>query len=88
MTAKAAARQLAREASAGRSIDEYPIELDAHHMSEIFGVSLKQIYKWDAAGKLLRFENLPRIGRKTWSRERVRARHTGENQRPKLQRAG
>lgn len=85
---KSAARDLAREASAGRSIDEYPIRLDAHHMSELFGVSLKRIYKLDHDGALLRFQNLPTIGVKTWSRDRVKAYLAGENQKPRLQRAG
>lgn len=78
-TTQVNSRQLAREASAGRSLDDYPLRLDARHMSEIFGVGLKQIYKLDAQGALLRFQNVPRIGRKSWSRDPVKAYFAGEN---------
>ena len=38
------------DATAGRTIDSYPIKLHAHHMAEIFDVSLKRFYALDAEG--------------------------------------
>lgn len=71
MTAKLEAIRAAGERSAGRAIRDYPIRLFAPHMAEIYGLSLKQFYAQDAAGYFLFAENKPRIGRKSWSRDRV-----------------
>lgn len=78
MSAKAAAMRANREASAGRSIDEYPLRMDMHHMAEFLGVSLKRAHALDAEGALLRFQNLPTVGVKTFSRDRVKAYLAGE----------
>ena len=59
------------EQSAGRTLASYPLRLFAHHMAQIFGVSLKTFYAQDARGAYLFAENRPRIGRKSWSRDRV-----------------
>jgi len=61
------------EASAGRDLNSYPVRLFAHHMAQIFGVSLKTFYAQDARGAFLFAENKPRIGRKSWSRDRVQS---------------
>ena len=59
--------------TAGRAIADYPICLFAHHMAEIFDVSVKRFYKLESEGAFLFAENRPRIGRKSWSRDRVKA---------------
>lgn len=61
-----------------RSLEDYPIRLYAHHMAEIFGVALRRFYALDADGHFLFAENRPQIGRKSWSRERVRQYFAGE----------
>lgn len=78
MSTKREAMRAAEEASAGRALDTYPLRLFASHMAEIFGISVKQFYAQDAAGAFLWAENKPRIGRKSWSRERVREYFAGE----------
>lgn len=78
MTAKLVVLRAAEEASAGRAIDSYPITLYAHHMAAIFGVSLNAFYKKEAEGAYLFAENRPRIGRKSWSRDRVAQYFAGE----------
>jgi|GEM_PF-7010668 len=65
------------DATAGRTIDSYPIKLHAHHMAEIFDVSLKRFYALDAEGAFLFAQLRPRIGRKAWSRDRVAAYFAG-----------
>lgn len=78
MSDKLQAMRTTAEASAGRSLDQYPIRLFAHHMAEIFGLTVKQFYNLDAVGEFVLFENRPRIGRKSWSRDRVRQYFAGE----------
>lgn len=78
MTAKVVALRREEEASAGRAMSDYPIVLYAHHMAAIFGVSLNAFYKKEAAGAYLFAENRPRIGRKSWSRDRVAQYVAGE----------
>lgn len=78
MTAKLTVIRRDGEASAGRVIGDYPIRLFAHHMAEIFGLSLKAFYAQDAAGAFTFAENRPRIGRKSWSRDRVALHFSGE----------
>lgn len=78
MTSKAGAIAVAVEASAGRPIESYPIRLFAEHMAEIFGVSIKRFYAQDADGAYRWAENKPRIGRKSWSRDRVQAYFAGD----------
>lgn len=73
MTTKQLKMRAAEEASSGRQLDSYPVRLFAHHMAEIFGVSLNAFYRADEAGAYLFAENRPRVGRKSWSRDRVRA---------------
>lgn len=80
MTEKLATMRAAEEATAGRALTDYPINLFAHHMAEIFGISLKRFYANDAAGSYLFAENRPRIGRKSWSRDRVAAYFAGNLQ--------
>lgn len=63
--------------SAGRSIESYPIRLFAADMAELFELSLKRFYALDAEGAFLWAENKPRIGRKSWSRDRVKAHFDG-----------
>lgn len=75
---KATALREAEQRSAGKAITDYPITLYAHHMAEIFGVSLSAFYKSESAGAFLFAENKPRIGRKSWSRDRVAAHFAGE----------
>ena len=58
--------------SAAPRLDEYPERLSAKDMAAIFRVSQKRLYAIDAEGALLWAENRPRIGRRSWSRERVR----------------
>lgn len=77
MTTKLTTMRAAEEATAGRSLESYPITLFAHHMAEIFGISLKRFYANDAIGCYLFAENKPRIGRKSWSRDRVAAYFNG-----------
>lgn len=61
-----------------QEIDSYPLCLSAHHMAALFGKSLKRFYALDAEGAFSFAENKPRIGRKSWSRERVRQYFAGE----------
>lgn len=61
-----------------QKLDEYPLNLDAHHLAAIFGKSLSRIYALDADGAFLFAENRPQIGKKSWSRERVRQYFAGE----------
>jgi hypothetical protein len=74
-----------------QSIEQYPLRLFAPHMAEIFGVSLKRFYRLEATGNFMWAETKPRIGRKSWSRERVAAYFAGEVRgltRSTLRRAG
>ena len=59
-------------------LEQFPERLFAADMAAIFRVSVKRIYQLDASGALLFAENRPRIGRKSWSRERVRQYFAGE----------
>lgn len=59
--------------TAGRAIESYPIRLFAHDMADIFQVSLKRFYALDAEGAFDFAKNRPTIGRKSWSRDRVKA---------------
>jgi len=68
----------AEEASAGRTLESYPLRLFAHHMAEIFGVSIKRFYALENEGAFLFAENRPRVARKSWSRDRVKAYFDGE----------
>jgi hypothetical protein len=61
-----------------QTLDAYPLRLFAPQMAEIFGVSLKRFYALEAEGAFLWAEHRPRIGRKSWSRERVRQYDAGE----------
>ena len=61
-----------------RALDSYPERLFAAEMAEIFRLSVKRFYALDAEGAFLFAENKPRIGRKSWSRERVRQHFAGE----------
>ena len=72
MTTKRAVMRAAAERSAGRPLESYPIRLFAEHMAEIFGVSLKRFYAQDRVGDYDFAVNKPSIGRKSWSRDRVR----------------
>lgn len=78
MTAKLEAMTRAQQASAGKPIESYPIRLFVSHLAEIFGVSVKRCYELDAAGEFMFAEIKPRIGRKSWSRDRVAACFAGE----------
>ena len=64
--------------SAGKSLADYPLRLYAHHMSEIFGVSLNEFYRLERHGEFVFAEHKPQIGRKTWSRSRIQAYDAGE----------
>lgn len=77
MTSKLKAMRIAEEQSAGRAIADYPVRLYAHHMAEVFGVSIKEFYRLESKGEFVFAEHRPRIGRKTWSRDRVAAYHDG-----------
>lgn len=59
--------------TAGRTIESYPIRLFAHDMAEIFGVSLKRFYALENEGAFDFARTRPTIGRKSWSRDRVKA---------------
>lgn len=78
MTKKLATMRATVEITSGRALTDYPIRLFANHMAEIFGVSLKQFYAQDSTGHYLWAENRPRIGRKSWSRDRVIAYFAGD----------
>jgi len=75
---KLALLRQAAEVSAGRALADYPITLYAHHMAAIFGVTLNAFYKKESEGAYLFAENKPRIGRKSWSRDRVAQYFAGE----------
>lgn len=53
------------------ALTDYPVRLYAADMARIFRVSVKQFYRLDGQGAFLFAENRPRIGRKSWSRDRV-----------------
>jgi hypothetical protein len=53
------------------NLSEYPDRLVAKDMAAIFRVTLKRFYAQDAEGAYDFALNRPRIGRKSWSRDRV-----------------
>lgn len=61
-----------------KSIADYPDRLFMKDMAELFQISVKRAYALDAEGAFLFAETRPRIGRKSYSRERVRAYFAGE----------
>lgn len=65
-------------AGRNRELADFPIRLFAHDMAAIFGIGLKRVYQLDAEGAFLFAENKPRIGRKSWSRDRVRQYFAGD----------
>lgn len=77
-TTKLETMRASEERSAGRALTDYPIRLYSHHMAEIFGVSVKRFLAQDLTGNFIWAENRPRIGRKSWSRDRVIAYFAGE----------
>ena len=58
---------------ARRFPEDFGPALYAKDLAEIWGVSLKRIYALDAEGAFDFAKNRPTIGRKSWSRDRVRA---------------
>lgn len=68
----------AQVVTAPRDLSAYPLRLFAHQMAEIYGVSLSRIYALDAEGFFLFAEIKPRVGRKSWDRERIRQHFAGE----------
>src|SRR5207253_5774923 len=78
MKPKLALLRSADSVSAGKTIESYPLRLFAHHMAEVFGVSLNGFYKQESAGAFTWAENRPKIGRKSWSRDRVAQYFAGE----------
>lgn len=65
-------------AAAPRDLASYPERLFAHDMAAIYRISLKRFYALDAEGHFDFAIIKPRIGRKSWSRERVRQSFDGE----------
>lgn len=61
-----------------RDLASFPERLFAADLAAIYGISLKRVYALDAEGAFLFAEIRPRIGRKSWSRERVRQHFAGE----------
>lgn len=61
-----------------KSIADYPERLFAADMAAIFRVSLKRFYALDSEGAFDFARTRPTIGRKSWSRERVRQYFAGE----------
>ncbi len=61
-----------------QTLDAYPLRLFAKDMAAIFRVSVKRFYALEAEGAYLFAENRPRLGRKSWSRDRVRQYFAGE----------
>jgi hypothetical protein len=61
-----------------RPLESYPDLLNAHDMAAIFRVSLCRFYAIAAEGAFDFALNRPRIGKKSWSRERVRQYFAGE----------
>jgi hypothetical protein len=59
------------------TLDDYPERLFAPEMAAIYRVSLKRFYALADEGAFLFAEIKPRIGRKAWSRERVRQHFAG-----------
>lgn len=60
------------------SLDTYPLRLFAPHMAEIFGLSVKRFYALAEEGAFDWAENKPKIGRSSWSRQRVAQYFAGE----------
>jgi len=61
-----------------QSLDTYPLRLFAKDMAEIFDISVKRFYALDGEGAFDFARTRPTIGRKSWSRERVRQYFAGE----------
>lgn len=61
-----------------RDLATYPERLFAEDMAAIFRISTKRFYALDAEGAFMFAEIKPRIGRKSWARERVRQYLAGE----------
>lgn len=61
-----------------RDLDEFPQRMFAHHMAEWLGVSLKAFYRQHEHGQFVFAEHRPRIGKLSWSRERLRQWDAGE----------
>lgn len=61
-----------------RNLDEFPELMTAKDLAEWRGLSLKRIYALDREGAFTFAENRPRIGTKSWSRDRLKQWVNGE----------
>lgn len=61
-----------------RTLDAFPERMVAADVAEWMGISVNAFYKLEAVGKFTFAEHRPRIGKKSWSRERLRQWDAGE----------
>lgn len=62
-----------------RNLSDFPERMVIKDLAEWLGISVKRAYALEAQGDFVFAEHRPRIGRKSWSRDRLKQWDLGTN---------